>query len=122
MEKHEEKVCPICGDSFICKTGDVANCQYSLVDLSEDTRIFLSKTCFDCLCNHCLCKINEDVRVSRRYCFPTQKEMLIEGLHYYKEGDNWIFTALYHQLRGYCCGAHCRHCIYGFNKPQDSTL
>jgi hypothetical protein len=29
-----------------------------------------------------------------------------------------VFTPLYHQLRGYCCGSGCRHCVYGFKKDR----
>lgn len=35
-----------------------------------------------------------------------------EGLHYYMEGERVVFTALFHVLRGQCCGSGCRHCPY----------
>jgi hypothetical protein len=31
---------------------------------------------------------------------------------YYFEGENLVFTAVYHLKRGYCCGSGCRHCPY----------
>jgi 2-iminoacetate synthase ThiH len=37
---------------------------------------------------------------------------LIEGIHYYKDGDRVVFTALFHVQRGSCCGNGCRHCPY----------
>ncbi len=38
---------------------------------------------------------------------------LIEGVHYYiNEQGYWVFTELYHKLRGYCCGNSCKHCPY----------
>ncbi|MBW7875654.1 MAG: hypothetical protein H3C47_06690 [Candidatus Cloacimonetes bacterium] len=37
---------------------------------------------------------------------------LIEGLDYYIEKGNWVFTAHYLQKRGYCCKSGCRHCPY----------
>jgi hypothetical protein len=37
---------------------------------------------------------------------------LIAGEDYYFEGPVMVFTALYHQRRGYCCGNGCRHCPY----------
>lgn len=98
--------------------GDIANYQCISVPISAETAAFLSKTYFDCLCKDCLLEINEDVRLAAHYRLPTKKEMLIEGLHYYKEGNNWVFTALYHHLRGYCCGSGCRHCVYGFKPPS----
>ena len=116
MNKHEEKYCPKCQQPFLCKVGDIANCQCRSVQLTAEADAFLAKTYFDCLCKDCLEKINEDVRIAAHYRFPTQKEMLIEGLHYYREGRNWVFTPLYHQMRGYCCGGGCRHCVYGFKK------
>ena len=35
-----------------------------------------------------------------------------EGLHYYIEEGNYVFTELYHRERGYCCSNGCRHCCY----------
>ncbi|MDQ2864399.1 MAG: cysteine-rich CWC family protein [Bacteroidota bacterium] len=116
MDKHEEKYCPKCHNIFICKMGDIANCQCNTGEISEAAREFLSHTYFDCLCKDCLAKINYDVKMAKAYHFPTQKEMYIEGLHYYKEGSYWVFTELYHLLRGYCCESGCRHCVYGFKK------
>ncbi len=37
---------------------------------------------------------------------------LKEGLHYYIEEGNYVFTELYHRERGYCCGNGCRCCCY----------
>lgn len=120
MDKHEKKYCGCCNNTFICKMGDVANCQCNTVVLTEETRSHLAKSNFDCLCKDCLAKINQRVKTAGSYRFPTQKEMLIDGLHYYKENGNRVFTELYHFLRGYCCKNSCRHCVYGFkNKaPQ----
>jgi hypothetical protein len=116
MEKHEQKICPKCGNTFTCKMGDIANCQCSTVGISEATTRFLSTTHYDCLCKDCLKKIDHDIKAARNYHFPTQKEMFIEGLHFYKEGGNWVFTEMYHILRGHCCKNGCRHCAYGFKK------
>ena len=118
MDKHEKKYCPKCNASFICRVGDIANCQCNSVTLCDEAKKFLTKTYFDCLCKNCLEKLNHDVCHAKHYHFPTQKEFLIEGLHYYKENGNWVFTELYHLLRGYCCGSGCRHCVYGFTKNQ----
>lgn len=37
---------------------------------------------------------------------------LVEGIDFYIEDGFWIFTALYHKKRGYCCKNGCRHCPY----------
>lgn len=116
MNKHEEKKCPKCGGDFICKAGDIHKCQCKEVLISEETHKFLSSTYFDCLCKNCLQEINQKLNLLRGYQFPTQKEMLIEGLHFYKEDGKWVFTEVYHMLRGYCCNSGCRHCAYGFKK------
>lgn len=41
---------------------------------------------------------------------------LVEGEHYYWEGDLFVFTAKYLLARGYCCKSGCRHCPYGYTK------
>ena len=48
----------------------------------------------------------------------TPETTLVEGLDYYVENGRWVFTALYHLKRGYCCENVCRHCPYG-NSPAD---
>ena len=37
---------------------------------------------------------------------------LIENQHYYMENGFMVFTELYHQSRGRCCGNACRHCPF----------
>ncbi|MCU0442811.1 MAG: DUF5522 domain-containing protein [Bacteroidia bacterium] len=44
---------------------------------------------------------------------------LIEGIHYYiNDMGYWVFTEIYHQMRGYCCKQKCKHCPYG-NAPSE---
>lgn len=31
---------------------------------------------------------------------------------FYREGPYLIFTAVFHQKRGFCCNSDCRHCPY----------
>ena len=40
------------------------------------------------------------------------KHELIEDIHYYKDEDRVVFTALFHVQRGYCCGCKCLNCAY----------
>jgi len=98
--------------------GDIVNCQCSTIKLSDETKSFLSKTSYDCLCKNCLTKIDNTIKLSKLYHFPVQKEMFVEGLHYYKENGDWVFTELYHLLRGYCCRSGCRHCVYGYQQQE----
>ena len=43
---------------------------------------------------------------------PWPIPQLVEGVHYYWEGELLVFTELYHRARGFCCGSACRHCPY----------
>ncbi|MCS6983594.1 MAG: cysteine-rich CWC family protein [Leptospiraceae bacterium] len=112
--KHEELICPRCGRNFVCKRGDIANCQCSSVHLMPQTLKFLQKTYYGCLCVFCLLELNELVRQSLEEDFPLNPQHLREGVHFYIEGGKLVFTEYYHILRGYCCGSLCRHCAYGY--------
>ncbi len=48
------------------------------------------------------------------------KQPLVEGVDYYMEGDRLVFSAVYHQKRGYCCNSKCRHCP--FKNAPDGDL
>ena len=40
---------------------------------------------------------------------------MTEGIQYYIDPDGkWVFTASYHNERGYCCANACRHCPYNY--------
>lgn len=119
MELTKEKSCAKCSSKIICNTTDIEQCQCASVPLSNATQLFLSKTYFDCLCKDCLIQINKEVEAAQATTFPTQRKMMIEGLHYYKEGSNWVFTEFYHLLRGFCCGSGCRHCVYGYKNHYE---
>jgi hypothetical protein len=114
MHNTKDKYCPKCNELFICNVGDIANCQCNTIYLNDDVRQFLAKTNFNCLCVNCLKKIGADVESAKDLLFPTKNEMFVEGVHYYLENGSWVFTELYHLLRGYCCKSGCRHCVYGF--------
>jgi hypothetical protein len=43
---------------------------------------------------------------------------LIEGSDFYWDGPYMVFTAEFLLKRGYCCQSGCRHCPYGFKKPE----
>lgn len=51
---------------------------------------------------------------------PTE---LIEGVDYYIENGRWVFTAVHHLKRGYCCDSGCRHCPYrGVHLDREETI
>lgn len=117
MLRHEDKYCPRCGNLFECKVGDIANCQCNSIKIPEATRDFILTTSYnDCLCCKCMAEIDQMVQFKLQHSFPTQKELMIEGLHYYFENGYFVFTELYHLQRGYCCKNDCRHCAYGNKK------
>ena len=114
--KHEQKNCERCGATFECKIGNITQCQCSEIVLTEATKIFLEESNFDCLCKNCLHQINEKMQMIAK--LPTLKSLnnnLTEHLHYYQQGNLFVFTETYHLLRGYCCRNGCRHCPYGYN-------
>lgn len=37
---------------------------------------------------------------------------LIEGIDYYLENGLFVFTKIFHEKRGFCCGNGCKHCAY----------
>lgn len=39
-------------------------------------------------------------------------------MYYFDENGNIVFTKEYHLKRGYCCKSGCRHCPYGYKKPN----
>ncbi|MET0647519.1 MAG: DUF5522 domain-containing protein [Pyrinomonadaceae bacterium] len=42
-----------------------------------------------------------------------ERQPLVEGVDFYREGAYVVFTAAYHLRRGHCCESGCRHCPYG---------
>ena len=114
--KEFKKRCGNCREEILCNTENIDQCNCSSIELTAESRTFLKNTYFDCLCNNCLEMMNLKVSDAQNYFFPTQKNEFIEGVHFYKEGNMWVFTELYHLLKGSCCGNGCRHCVYGFTK------
>ena len=52
---------------------------------------------------------------------PFKKE-LVEGVDFYYNEDGYkVFTEAYHLKRGYCCQSGCRHCPYGFVRPEAAS-
>jgi hypothetical protein len=120
QEKHELKYCRRCFEQFTCKVGDVLACQCSTVQLSPTTKDFLLETTYDCLCANCMSEVNTLVNSNPHRISPNPSHLL-EQLHYYKEDGYFVFTELYHYLKGQCCGNKCRHCAYGNKKLTHGT-
>lgn len=110
------EVCLRCKEEFSCQSDQIATCACSGIAIEPETREYLQKTTYGCLCSRCLSEVNELVIAGKNTSFPTQRGQMVEGVHYYMEGGYWVFTTFYHFLRGYCCKNDCRHCAYGFKK------
>ena len=113
-QKQGFKNCTRCQGVLRCETIETGNCQCAAMTLNKETQEFIDKTNYNCLCAKCLATISEMVHLTGSHVFPKRREMLVEGLHYYKENGFWVFTEFYHLLRGRCCQNGCRHCAYGF--------
>jgi hypothetical protein len=109
------KVCGRCLSAINCMAHSINDCACSEIKLSIETSNFLKKTSYNCLCNKCLLELDQLVAQSLKYTFPMQRKDMIEGIHYYMENGFFVFTELYHIMRGYCCESGCRHCAYGYH-------
>lgn len=118
-EKGMKKRCDNCGEEILCNMKNVDQCNCFSIELTAESGKFLKNTYFDCLCNKCLESVNFKLENAKNYSFPTQKHEFIEGVHFYKDGNMWVFTELYHLLKGSCCGNGCRHCAYGYMKTNE---
>jgi hypothetical protein len=114
MNKHELKNCKRCSTSFECKVGDISNCECSEIILNKDTKKFLEKTAFDCICKKCLIELNHLVEKTTESKFPLNHRDLVEGIHFYFEEQKLVYTEFYLMQRGFCCKLGCRNCAYGF--------
>ena len=52
--KYQQETCPLCDRSFICKVGNVSQCQCAKVELTIDIIRFLKDEFNACLCIDCL--------------------------------------------------------------------
>lgn len=120
-----DKTCSQCGEVFQCATGESgAGCW-----CNNYPPLFTPDPVINCMCPSCLhhasvAKINDYVATltvekamaaNKAKDLPPTKQ-LIEGIDYYLEHSNYVFTAWHHLRRGYCCKNNCRHCPYGFKK------
>ncbi len=108
------KICKRCQQSFNCNVEKIEDCGCSDFQLSEETKTYLAKTSYDCLCSKCLEEINHFEQLKKEYPFPQHPSQYKEGIHYYIDGPYWVFTTYFHYLKGNCCKNNCRHCAYGF--------
>src|SRR5687768_15182001 len=117
VEKAQNLKCKRCGRHFDCHVNNIGSCQCAEVMLSKETHAFLDKTMWECLCANCLQEMDGKIKSIQGQVFPSPGE-LKAGVHYYLENGFWVFTELYHMLRGHCCKSGCRHCAYGYKRVK----
>jgi hypothetical protein len=121
----KEKTCSSCGIVFGCSTEDNGNSCWC----NRYPPLFTPDPVLNCMCPQCLHEATKekiDAYVAEMTVekalnnniakdLPPSKQ-LIQGIDYYAENLNFLFTAWHHLRRGYCCKSGCRHCPYGFKK------
>ena len=121
----KEKTCSCCGIVFGCSTEDNGNSCWC----NRYPPLFTPDPVINCMCPQCLHEATKEkidayvaeMTVEKALNNNIAKELppskqLIQGIDYYIENLNFVFTAWYHLRRGYCCKSGCRHCPYGFKK------
>jgi hypothetical protein len=110
MESITRKSCSMCGESFGC---GINNNNAESCWCNELPRVEIVDG-LDCYCPKCLARIvHEQLAAGKTGKLALE---LTEGVDYYLEGNNIVFTELYHLRRGYCCDSGCRHCPYEASK------
>jgi Family of unknown function (DUF5522) len=106
MSALRQKNCSSCGAIFGCGAG-TDHCWCADVPPVNIT------SGVDCFCPKCLKEVIDNQNRAEIAVAPAGAGAeLIEGRDYYMEGQAFVFTALYHLRRGYCCESGCRHCPY----------
>lgn len=54
MPLHEQKICPRCAKGFVCKVGDICQCECTTIILTLEEQAFIENRYNDCLCTNCL--------------------------------------------------------------------
>lgn len=106
--ENEQKYCDRCK-----KAASDSNLGF---ESSEHFKKYLKKTNYDCICKDCHEVLEKLIYLTEKYPFSKNPLNQIEGIHYYIENENLVFTEFNHIARGYCCRSGCRHCAYGFKK------
>lgn len=109
-----QKECNRCQNTFECDSTAINRCTCSTITIHPELTDYLKSTSYDCLCTNCLEELNTYPALAQQYPFPNHPTEYTQGIHYYLEGQYWVFTNFYHYLKGKCCKNNCRHCAYGY--------
>lgn len=112
----QETTCSRCKNTIKCNVDDITNCDCSKIELNLQTKEFLKKTSYKCLCNECLKQLDYFTVLDKEYKHPQTPSEFVPHIHYYIENGYWVFTEFFHYQKGKCCQNGCRHCAYGYQK------
>lgn len=112
----QSKKCQRCASDFNCSAKETTPCQCNDVTIDTETKGFLGRTYYGCLCNNCLKELDDLVLTSKGEKYPNKAQDMVEGEHYNLQNGYKVFTEKFHYLRGFCCQNKCKNCAYGFNK------
>lgn len=89
--------------------------QIHKIEASKELKYFFTKTQFTHICNTCETEMESLIDEANKENFPLPRSQYQEGRHYYMDNGLFVFTELFHVLKGNCCENGCRHCPYGCN-------
>lgn len=108
---HSAGTCPLCGAPNDCQLSTTSGYKGECWCMKEDfpeklmERVPEEARRVACICRRC-------VVIARRAEAKVRPVPHPKAGDFYIEGEHVVFTAQYHQCRGYCCGSGCRHCPY----------
>lgn len=63
--KYQADVCLVCGNEFVCKVGNISQCDCGEIELSTELSRVLRDEVGDCVCVNCLKKLSKVNNISQ---------------------------------------------------------
>ncbi|HRI16626.1 MAG TPA: cysteine-rich CWC family protein [Verrucomicrobiota bacterium] len=107
--------CPLCGELNGCQRPspslDHESCWCEGAEFPADLRDHVPRAARDraCVCRRCV----EAIRPAHPLQPSGPDDFYLDA-----STGQMVFTAQYHQKRGYCCGNDCRHCPWLEGEPD----
>lgn len=74
MEIHETKTCPRCSKDFICKPGNITQCQCFDIRLTTEQKAYIDQRYEGCLCRKCLLLLQNELELFKeKFIYRYQK-------------------------------------------------
>jgi hypothetical protein len=109
--------CPLCGEANECQLCSHAahkgQCWCASVEIPAEliARVPEHLRNRACICQKCVTGFHRGKN-------PEARPKILPGDFYFDAGMI-VFTAAYHQRRGWCCGTGCRHCPFPQTTPVE---